>query len=278
MKHMRSRTAMNFPLLLGLLLIFVSGVARADQPTPAAIAGFNQYIAKVEARLARQHGSADTFLVPVDVARLHQGELVIEPLTNAPGKPFPGALLHDWRGTAFVPGATAAEFEQFLKDFNKYPQEFSPQVLQTSVISQKGDHAVVRMRVRQHNGITVVMDTTYDVSFGRLDPQHGYSTSRSTKISELDSSGHPMSPEEEHGFLWRMNTYWSYAQVEDGLYIQLESVSLTRSIPTGLGWIVGPFVKSVPRNSMEFTLRSASDALRRKENTGKTHLAGRTEP
>jgi hypothetical protein len=269
---------MNFPLLLGLLLIFVSGVARADQPTPAAIAGFNQYIAKVEARLVQQHGSANTFLVPVDVARLNQGELVIEPLTNAPGKPFPGALLHDWRGTAFVPGATAAEFEQFLKDFNKYPREFSPQVLQTSVISQKGDHAVVRMRVRQHNGITVVMDTTYDVSFGRLDPQHGYSTSRSTKISELDSSGHPMSPEEEHGFLWRMNTYWSYAQVEDGLYIQLESVSLTRSIPTGLGWIVGPFVKSVPRNSMEFTLRSASDALRRKENAGKTHLAGRTGP
>jgi hypothetical protein len=267
----------NFLVVFGLLMVSAS-VAYADEPTPAAVAGFNQYISTVEARLAQQHRSVGTFLAPADLVRLRKGELVIEQITTTPGKSFPGALLHDWRGTAFVPGATAAESEQFLKEFNNYPKEFSPQVLQTTVISQNGDHAVVKMRVRQHNGITVVMDTTYDVSFGQLDSQHGYSASRSTKISEMDSSEHPLSPKDEHGFLWRMNTYWSYAQGAGGLYLQLESVSLTRSIPTGLGWVVGPFVKSVPRNSMEFTLRSASDALRQKENAGKTHIAGRMGP
>ena len=45
------------------------------------------------------------------------------------------------------------------------------------------------MRVRQKHVITVVMDTSYDVSFGRLDAQHGYSVSRSTRISEIDSPG-----------------------------------------------------------------------------------------
>ena len=45
------------------------------------------------------------------------------------------------------------------------------------------------MRVRQRHVITVVMDTVYDVTFGRLDAQHGYSISRSTRISEIDSPG-----------------------------------------------------------------------------------------
>ena len=124
-----------------------------------------------------------------------------------------------------------------------------------------GDRFQTWMRVRQHHMITVVMDTTYEVIFARLDAQHGYSISRSTRISELDSHGHAVDANQDHGFLWRQNTYWSYGERDGGLYIQVESVSLTRSIPTGLGWVVGPFVESVPRQSLEFTLRSACTAL-----------------
>jgi hypothetical protein len=47
------------------------------------------------------------------------------------------------------------------------------------------------------------------------------------------------------------------------LYMQVESISLTRSIPTGLGWAVRPYVESVPRESLEFTLRAASNALKK---------------
>jgi hypothetical protein len=63
--------------------------------------------------------------------------------------------------------------------------------------------------------------------------------------------------------MWRLNTYWSYEERDGGLYMQIESVSLTRSIPSGLGWALGPFVESVPRESLEFTLQAASRALRK---------------
>jgi hypothetical protein len=123
------------------------------------------------------------------------------------------------------------------------------------------------MRVRQRHVLTVVMDTTYDVAFGRLDALHGYSLSHSTQIAEIDSPGtdheRALSPSEEHGFLWRLNTYWSCEERDGGLYMQIESVSLTRSIPAGLGWAIGPFVSSVPRESLEFTLRSTGNALRK---------------
>jgi hypothetical protein len=72
-----------------------------------------------------------------------------------------------------------------------------------------------------------------------------------------------LSTKDAHGFLWRLNTYWSYEERDGGLYLQIESISLTRGIPRGLGWVVGPFVESVPRESLEFTLRATSEVLRR---------------
>jgi len=176
-------------------------------------------------------------------------------------------MLHHWRGTAFAAGAKAADFERLMKDFDAYPRRFSPQVLQARVLVRQGDHLQASMRMRQRHVITVVMDTTYDVHFARLDARHGSSISRSTQISEIGSPGtaseRSLSSAEEHGFLWRLNTYWSYEERDGGLYMQIESVSLTRSIPRLLDWAVRPFVESVPRESLEFTLRSVCSALQK---------------
>jgi hypothetical protein len=257
-----------------LILLFVgtaSGQASAE-PSPAAIAAYNAYIHAVEARLAQQHRSRSGFLAPAATAqqsemRLRRGESIVEQLTPAPEAAFPGALLHHWRGTAFAPGATAADFVRLIKNFNRYPQTFSPQVLEAKILTQQGDRLQAMMRVRQQHILTVVLDTTYDIVFGRLDAQHGYSSSQSTRIAEIDQAGtrneHALNANEEHGFLWRQNTYWSFEERDGGVYLQMESVSLTRSIPTGLGWAIRPFVESVPRESLEFTLRSACNALRR---------------
>jgi hypothetical protein len=255
-----------------LLSAYTAGNCEAP---PAAITAFNAYAGKVESRLAEQHRSPKGFLVSIGsddqtARRLHRGELVIEQLTPSSGAELPGAMLHHWRGTAFVAGATAGDFEQLMKGFSGYPQRFSPEVVRAGVLSPQGDrvpdHFTASMRVRQQHVITVVMDTTYDVSYGRLDLQHGYSVSRSTRISEIASAGtakeHALSDGEEHGFLWRQNIYWSYEERDGGLYMQVESVSLTRAIPAGLGWIVRPYVESVPRESLEFTLHAACKALK----------------
>jgi len=256
-------------LTILLALVAIPGWILGEAPA-TAVSAFNGYVGPVESRLVRQHRSAAGFIVPVarqDEIRLRRGELIVEKLTPADGGEVPGAMLHHWRGTAFAAGAKAADFERLMRNFGAYPQYFSPQVIQTKVSMQQGDHFQVVMRVRQRHVITVVMDTTYEIDFGRLDVHHGYSISRSTRISEIDSSGtgheRALSSKEEHGFLWRLSTYWSYEERDGGVYMQIESVSLTRSIPTGLGWAVGPFVESVPRESLEFTLRSVCNALRR---------------
>jgi len=258
-------------LPIGLAFLAIPSQTRAE-PTPAAVAAYNSYVAVVETRLARQHRSQNGFLVagpftPQNEPRLRRGELIVEQLTPSTGVGLPGAMLHHWRGTAFVAGAKAADFERLLRDFDAYPRHFSPQVVEAKMLSEQGDHLQASMRVRQRHVIAVVMDTAYDIAFGQLDAQHGYSISRSTRIAEIEAAGtsaeRALTSSQEHGFLWRQNTYWSYEERDGGLTMQIESVSLTRSIPIGLGWAVGPFVESVPRESLEFTLRSVCNALRR---------------
>ena len=273
MKHGRSmkRLRIRWQTWALLLLAAVPTWVFA-QPTPAALAAFDSYINALESRLDQQHRSASIFLAdgttsPEIEARLHKGELIVDELTHS-GAISHGAMLHHWRGTAFAAGAKAADFERLMKDFAAYPQCFRPQVVQGRVLSRRGDHLQAQLRVRQHHVLTVVMDTTYDVTFAELDRQHGYSFSRSTRISEIDAAGtsseRALNAGEGHGFLWRLNSYWSYAEQDGGLYMQIESVSLTRNIPRGLGWVVRPFVQSVPRESLEFTLRSTANALRKK--------------
>jgi hypothetical protein len=282
LQAMTRRPSSNSPTLsalCGLFLCLLAPGLVAAEPSPAAVSAFNSYINAVESRLARQHRSTVSFLASVDSDpangahkqetedRLLLGDLIVEQLPPSAGRDLPGAMLHHWRGTAFVPAATAADFERLMKDFNSYPQHFSPQVLQAKVLAQQEDHLQAVMRIRQQHILAVVMDTSFDIDFGRLDAQHGYSLSRSTRVIEIASPGaaaeHALDSTREHGFLWHLNTYWSYEQRDGGLYMQIESVSLTRCIPRGLGWAVGPFVESVPRESLEFTLRAVCNALRK---------------
>ena len=269
MKRQLSDSRLLF-LVCGFVLLEACGGNVLAEPPAKAVSAFKLYIDAVEFRLDRQHRLQEGFLASVageSQSTLRGGEFVLQQLTPSGGTELPGALLHHWRGTAFAAGARAADFERLMRAFNAYPEYFSPQVVQSRVVAQRDDRAQVVMRVRQRHVMTVVMDTAYDVSFGRLDAQHGYSVSRSTRIWEIDSPGtpseHALNARDEHGFLWRQNTYWSYEERDGGLYMQVESVSLSRAIPPGLGWAVRPFVESVPRESLEFTLRAACKALRK---------------
>ncbi len=281
----------RFSVVYGLLMCLTAPRRCWAEPRPEAVAGYERYVAAVEGRLARQralHGPAGSYLAleaadleaaDLDASnserRLRRGDVVVERLTPQGGSGLPGALLHHWRATAFAAGATAAGLEGVLRSFDLYPARFSPEVLGTKVLADHGDRMQAWMRVRQKHVLTVVMDGTYDVEFGRLRNGGGYSTSRSVRMHEVAGAGGAgerwLGAAEEHGFLWRLTTYWTYEERDGGLYLQVESVSLSRSIPAGLGWAVRPFVESVPRESLEFTLRAACAAVSGTGRQGEGH-------
>jgi hypothetical protein len=61
-----------------------------------------------------------------------------------------------------------------------------------------------------------------------------------------------------------MNTYWRFEEKNGGTYVECRSISLTRDIPVGLGWLIGPYVTSVPRESLTFTLATTRSAVLRR--------------
>lgn len=250
-------------MLLFALTAVMGGPARlwADQPSPAALAGFNRVVATIQ-----QHRSIEPVPDPALRGRLRAGFVDIERLSPENDANLPGALLHHWRGSAFVAGATTADFDRMMRNYSAYAAVFSPQVVAARVLDQHDNNFDVTLRVRQKHVLTVVLDATYDVTFDDPDPRHATSFSRSTHIAEIASPGRPnehtLSPAENHGYLWALDTWWTAEQADGGLYLQVESVSLTRSIPTGLGWIIGPYIESVPRESLAFTLQSVCRALR----------------
>ncbi len=257
-------------LFLATSAFFVAPFGMAEAPTPHALSAFSLYTLGVESRLVQQHRSYDHFIVmpasSIDFgARLHRGEMIIERLTSVQTPSSPGALIHHWRGTVFIAGATAPEMERLLRTVEAYPAVYTPEVTRARATVVDTDRLRVWMRVRQRHVLTVVLDMSYDMSLGRLDVAHGYSQSASTKIADIGApetaAERALSADEEHGFLWCQNTYWSFAERDGGLYVQVESVSLTRAIPLGLAWAVRPYVESVPRESLEFTLQATGRAL-----------------
>jgi hypothetical protein len=114
------------------------------------------------------------------------------------------------------------------------------------------------MRFREHHVITVTLDTEHDIVYTELDPSHWYSRSHSTRVSQVEGAGKPSEHDlpdgDGGGFMWRIDSYWRFVQQDGGTYLEVEAVSLSRAIPTGVGWIIKPYITSVPRKSLEDTL------------------------
>jgi hypothetical protein len=112
-----------------------------------------------------------------------------------------------------------------------------------------------------------VVNSEHEARFSSPAPDRAESRIYSTRIAEVESPDTPSEREKpvgrDGGYLWRLNTYWRFLERDGGTYIQCEAISLTRGIPFGLGWVVGPFVTSIPRESLTFTLETTRKALAR---------------
>ena len=243
--------------------------ARLGAPAKQA---FDAYVATVEKRLDQQHGSPRTYLASLDVAagsaelvrQLRSGELRMEPV-NGGTRSVTGGLLHHWRGVAFVPGARAADMLALLRDYNRLSTYYAPEVESSRLVAERGDVATVAMRFKKQMVVPIVLDTEYDVRNGLTREGAGYSISRSTHIWEVENPGtaheRRMPEGNDDGFLWRLNTYWSFVEVPGGLLIECEAISLTRDVPAGLGWLVAPVIQDMPRDSLKFTLTATRSGL-----------------
>jgi putative flippase GtrA len=240
---------------------------------PRTLQGFSKYVAAVEARRATEIAQNQPFLqidryTAAEQARimtvLRRGEIHVERAAQARDQAaneieIDGGLINHWRGTTFIPNVKLDHVLKVLQEpqSDKHKQE---DVISSRVVSRDGDSQKVFLRLRRTKFVTVVYDTEYDVDYKRLAPDRAFSNSISTRIVEIEHAGTPREralPEgDDSGYMWRLNSYWRYKQLPDGVLVEVESLTLSRDLPPIIGPLIRPIVNSTARESMTRTLAS----------------------
>ena len=254
-----------------VLALLTATLAAADLQ-PQTVAAFDRYVRATEAQMVpepflRVDGLSDVER-RAELAELSRGEVYIERLsTREAGKSIdvPDGLIHHWLGAVFVPGATLGQALDLLQDYDRHAEIFTPAIARSKLVSRDGDVFRVDLRFSMKKVITVVVNTENEARFTRLGSDRAQSRIYSLRIAEVADPGTPQ--EREHpvghdgGYLWRLYTYWRFLERDGGTYVQCEAISLTRGIPFALGWLIGPFVTSIPRESLAFTLETTRKTL-----------------
>jgi hypothetical protein len=201
-------------------------------------------------------------------AGLKRGEVQVQKLETLENeKPIecPGGMIHHWTGVVFIPEAKLEDALTVLEDYDRHAVYYAPDVERSKIESREGEHFRVFLRFRRHKVITVVLDTEHEVQYFHDAPGKAHSRSSAVRIAEVENAGKSDEREkaagEDGGFMWRMETWWRMEQRDGGVYVQSEVASLTRDIPTGLGWMIKPFITGIPRESLTFTLQATRKAV-----------------
>jgi hypothetical protein len=253
-----------------LVVLGMPAVAWAG-PGPATLTAWSSYAGTVDRRFAAASATGPFFTLDTTPGGAGWRDAVrkgVVRMAEIDAPSVPGGKIHHWVGAVFVPGATVEQVVERLQRYAGQEADFYEDVLGSRLLWREGDRLGVYMKLRRESIITVTYNTEHDVAYRHLSGSRAASRSTSTKIAELAAAGtpreHEKAPQDDHGFLWRLNAYWRYEQVDGGVMIECESVSLSRGIPIVLRLFVTSTVDRIARESLEKTLRSVKAFLIKK--------------
>ena len=274
---MRSIPLIHLQYCLLVLLLSAASTAWGAELQPRTLAAWERYIQFTEQRIALEVDDGVRFLaldfLPEGQAaalrtRLQAGQLDIRKLDptleNGRKIEVDDGMIHHWIGAIFLPGAHLDAVIEWVQDYDRHAGRF-PEVIDSKLLARQGNTFELYFKVRRKKVITAYYNTYYTAGYHRKGSHRVFSDSRSTKIAQLENAETSAETEKpvgnDSGFLWRLNSYWRFEEADGGVYVECESVSLSRGIPFGFGWIIGSFVESVPRESLESTLTSIRDGV-----------------
>jgi hypothetical protein len=218
------------------------------QLDPLALQAFEKYVAQFERNVAGPYGQSGKMWIDdstccVRKAAFAEGKPEVEPREN---RDVAGGSIHHFSGVIHIAGGTIANVRQIMEDYPNYPKYFKPEV--GKGIGVKGadstptdEHYTSHISLNQSTlWIAVSYDCVYDTHYRYFDPHRWESVSSAASVKEWrdpkDSSQGYYPEGDDHGFLWRTNTFWFVREANDGIDVELDSMTLSRPIPTGFGW------------------------------------------
>lgn len=276
----RARTSLRPTLwrTLALLLLFAAvGLphAHAAELKKDTAAAFDRYIAATEKRIdVEDHEGPFLYIDSLaESARakayqqLRNGQILLRQVdAKEEGHPIevPHGLIHDWAGIAFIPGATLSQAVAVVQDYDHHSDIYKPDVRRSKLVSRSGDDFKIYLQFYKKTVVTVVLNANFDVHYDRIDDYRLVSRSHSTRIVEVENVDQPsereLAPDGGNGYMWRLNTYWRAVEKDGGVYIQMETIGLSRSVPAIVAWLVNPLLRSIPRGTLSSLLEATRKA------------------
>jgi hypothetical protein len=274
-----------FPWLIGIS-------AHATELKPETAAAFDHYVRITESKMESEL-DGNQFLVIDQLPeaqgkqayeQVRRGEVFIQEMHTQDGHTpirIPSGLVHHWAGVIFIPKATLLEVNAVLQDYSNEPKIYRPEIRRAKLIEQNGNKSKVYLQFFSKSIITVVFDGYFDVTLKSIDKTRSESISHSTHIAEIDNPDGPNAHERtgsaDHGYLWRLNSYWRIEEKDGGVYVQNESITLTRTVPILLAWIANPLIKSLPRDVLAHMLNDTQDAVLKKSKVAMASPQGKKQ-
>lgn len=270
------RRTRNAIVVASLAAVFATSCLASDLDN-ATIKAFDHYVEVAEQQMQSSLQPDGPFLW-IDFrpestrkhlyAQLRSGQFVIRQTdTYDDGREIeiPDGMVHHWIGLAYVPGATLESAEAVLEDYGDYAQIYAPQVRRSRVYGRDSDGFKLYLQLYKDSPRRVSYNANFNVQRMNLSPDRIASSSISTRIAQLQDPSQPDGSEypvgHDSGYLWRMNDYWRYEQKDGGVFMQVEAISLSRSMPPLVGWIVRPIIRKVARETMAELLEANRRAI-----------------
>ncbi len=199
-------------------------------------------------------------------AKVASGQTLVRQITPRGGLKITSGIIHDWAATTFMKGVTLEQATAVVTDFDRHKKIY-PEVAGSRLISREGDVVRGFHRLMKKKVLTVVLNSEYEVRTVQISPTRAYTSSRSTKLVEVDDAGtkneHELPEGVGHGFMWRLNAYWRFEATPEGVFAECQAITLTRDVPGAIAWMVNPFIQDMPRESLRSMLESTRNALAR---------------
>ena len=105
----------------------------------------------------------------------------------------------------------------------------------------------------------------YCASYFRIDDHRWCSVAESTRVQEIEYYGGPnerlLPVDQGAGLIWRVRSISKYEERDEGVFMQMEAIVLSRDVPKALRWIVNPIVRRVSRDSLQLLLEQTRGAV-----------------
>ena len=225
---------------IALLLPLACLTLRAAPASAEANAAFDRYVKLAEEEMNQHQGQGDFLWVdrhPDKRTQVWLGQPIIQPMeTLDHGQEIeaPGAEIQHWFAAVYLDDVAIDKVRDIALNFAVYKDAFKDELIDSKLIKRDGNRFDFQMRLFRKKFGKVLINVDATAQYTLLDPARIRLDCRSTHVGEVlhpkdkKSWDKERPADDEEGYLSRLNLYWRLEQADNGVYVEVELISLGR--------------------------------------------------